>query len=1075
MNIKRLLFINQNISSTLKTEINDKIIKTGNSRTAVIDISINDTFNDISGSISSLNINKPLQRIGFLYHNSCQGVLPFLLDNSINIVEETTIDVSYIARGGISGEDISYITVSETIKDDINQNINEPNYFSNELFTLIDYLKTNNSFNGVIDIITCKTTNDLVPYFSEIENTKGVSINYTSSLIGYDSSNNTEYNNLNDLSNNNTVDIVSTYFSSNPFQEAAGSGTLLLLGAGDITLTGSVNGTFYLDQDYINTNITTIRLSGTTINESKIELSGNVVLPNDIRFVLDNSSNNIFTFEGSNNLITITNYTGTNLYPGLIHLEEESSINLQNININASVAMFLDTFAGSLIQSNPSSTRKVHKSIYVNNCNNSGLNLTNSGCGGLLGLACGFSGSLFMENCHNTLTLFGSSVGGLLGQQAGMLSNSVIIKNCYNTGQISGINSGGIAGLVFCYLGTKNLLMQNCYNTGGTGVTNSGKGGLIGNKGLSYIEANNNGTYIIEDCYNTGTIESPASGGLFGYEFNLFTNSGNIIIRNCYNEGQINNTFCGGVFGNFSFFSSSSTVLIEDCYNKGNIDRADCGGLFAANCIRSSPNINITVKGCYNTGIINASQDYDGGIFGPNCIKNTSITIENCYNTGYIGPQDAGGIIGSYSCQNCDNILIKGCYNTGDFGFGGGGIIGAYSEYNKNMIIEDCYNTGNMNAGSAYGGGICGYGSFKGDSTNNYLVNRCYNTGNIYGSRNGGILGQAAGEGTNLKVSNCYNKGVIQGDRQGGIVGSYIGYKGINTIIENCYNYNLNTILNTNSGGIGSNFSCYGTANFVVNNCFSVCNVSNVNTSGILFGSDFGYGFSTNPSVGVLKNCYVVGNIEGTGGDLLGNMTAPANYSTLKIENCYTDCTRTTPYSQDIGSIVIFNGVIGDYPNLNITTRFNYSRDYNELNSNKTIHADYNLELLANGKIDSKLNYPNGAYIADTLNLTDSAGYPLLKVFRDNVTWNSDYYTYYTGIPEYGVGSLSRYFGQSPYRNKVLKLQTTNITGLFMNNLIHKKVDYENIAKQNKPERDRSSLTRLERLKYRRAYNLLRK
>ena len=96
-------------------------------------------------------------------------------------------------------------------------------------------------------------------------------------------------------------------------------------------------------------------------------------------------------------------------------------------------------------------------------------------------------------------------------------------------------------------------------------------------------------------------------------------------------------------------------------------------------------------------------------------------------------------------------------------------------------------------------------------------------------------------------------------------------------------------------------------------------------------------------------------------------------------------------------------------------------------------------------------------------------------MFRDNVTWNSDYYTYYSGIPQYGVGSISRYYNKSQYRYKVLKMQTTNVPNLFMNNLIHKTVDYENITKQHLINRDRSSLTRLERLKYRRAYNLLRK
>ena len=175
----------------------------------------------------------------------------------------------------------------------------------------------------------------------------------------------------------------------------------------------------------------------------------------------------------------------------------------------------------------------------------------------------------------------------------------------------------------------------------------------------------------IENCHNTGTVESVVESGVNGKEIGGIcgrSDSGHEIsnIINCHNSGVVKGNYeVGGICGYIS------GCCITNCYNDGEITCAHegVGGICGTGKTAKEPT---TIKNCYNTGKVNCIFDSEhagncnaGGIIGffslwnntPDVLK---CEIENCYNTGKI----TGNIskwVGA-CCGRTDNLEIKNFY-----------------------------------------------------------------------------------------------------------------------------------------------------------------------------------------------------------------------------------------------------------------------------------------------------------------------------------------------------------------------------------------------------------------------------
>ncbi|MBR6266037.1 MAG: ribosomal protein L7/L12, partial [Bacteroidales bacterium] len=188
-----------------------------------------------------------------------------------------------------------------------------------------------------------------------------------------------------------------------------------------------------------------------------------------------------------------------------------------------------------------------------------------------------------------------------------------------------------------------------------------------------------------------------------------------------------------------------------------------------------------TITSCYNTGVVEGSSFYVGGLFGM-----AGGTIKNCYNTG--------------------NISSKGC----DVG----GISGCFGYYSGSATVTGCYNTGNVTSYDALVGGLAG------TLVNSTITfSKCYNTGTIIGKdRVGGCFGNC---GSSQSATDCYNTGsvVATGGDAGGVVARNSG------IITYCFNGgsvagtgNVGGVASANTGTISycyynSDFCSYGGIN----------------------------------------------------------------------------------------------------------------------------------------------------------------------------------------------------------------------------------------------------------------------
>ncbi len=168
------------------------------------------------------------------------------------------------------------------------------------------------------------------------------------------------------------------------------------------------------------------------------------------------------------------------------------------------------------------------------------------------------------------------------------------------------------------------------------GSTLASNSGWVCQNYYSYEALNNK----ITNCYSTGHITNPNSGGIVGY-YAAASNStavkseyASIYVSNCWSSGNITGRFSGGIFA--SYAGKKGKAYATNCYSTGSI---------------GSPAVTGSTVG----------QDV-GGIFGYGPGSNSGlVTATQCYSWGDVNGKNCGGIIGSYIA----NAVIYNCYSLG--------------------------------------------------------------------------------------------------------------------------------------------------------------------------------------------------------------------------------------------------------------------------------------------------------------------------------------------------------------------------------------------------------------------------
>ncbi|MBU5451005.1 hypothetical protein [Acetivibrio sp. MSJd-27] len=158
----------------------------------------------------------------------------------------------------------------------------------------------------------------------------------------------------------------------------------------------------------------------------------------------------------------------------------------------------------------------------------------------------------------------------------------------------------------------------------------------------------------VTNVTNTATVKGSGSnfGGIFG------TLAGSITATYLINTGDVTTTsyYVGGIAG---YQSGQNTVILQYAANMGNITAGNstAGGIVGW----SYGNIYL----CYNTGKVQATNDFVGGILGIGLTDGA--IISKCYNAGEIisskGAANAGGILGGV--RSGRHMSVTRGYNVG--------------------------------------------------------------------------------------------------------------------------------------------------------------------------------------------------------------------------------------------------------------------------------------------------------------------------------------------------------------------------------------------------------------------------
>lgn len=262
----------------------------------------------------------------------------------------------------------------------------------------------------------------------------------------------------------------------------------------------------------------------------------------------------------------------------------------------------------------------------------------------------GVANNATVENLtiQNATVVGGSIVGTLFGQGLNCTVSNITLKNCIVTG-------GSFVGGVFGSCTTSTV--TNCVNDGSVRASGSYTGGIVGLFDGSIERALFTGTVNAQDW--VGGI----AGTIYGHAYY------------CTNTGSISGTkTVGGIAGELSY--SQNAREVNYCYNTGSIKGGtEVGGIAGYSLSSRNYSTGARITGAANTGAVQSSGSYAGGIIGDSA---SSTFIVTSYNTGNItGEAPIGGIAGRYNFKNEYYVSgVSGVYNAGKVPLKGGGLIG---------------------------------------------------------------------------------------------------------------------------------------------------------------------------------------------------------------------------------------------------------------------------------------------------------------------------------------------------------------------------------------------------------------
>lgn len=288
----------------------------------------------------------------------------------------------------------------------------------------------------------------------------------------------------------------------------------------------------------------------------------------------------------------------------------------------------------------------------------------------------------------------------------------------------------------------------------------------------------------IEGCTNNASLDLKVGGDKFSIIAGGITSgfiSSSIAVgdlTSCHNAGHItlsseaatsyNAWRIGGVVGR------AVDMDITNCNNSGKIsivcDKAlaypQVGGVVGV-----SSSATTSVSGCRNTGDVevnltaaHTSYAYIGGVVGV-CAHN----ISDCHNEGKVSAVAGkhtyiGGVLGYLSADNA--LTIASCTNRGHVLFDS-----VYSGYN-------------------FAGGVCGYSTTEGETTNANKMENCTNYGTVEMCNKGRIRMGGISGGTCI-MTGCTNYGTVKYSSEIGRKSSHVGGLAgtFGHTFTNCCNY----------------------------------------------------------------------------------------------------------------------------------------------------------------------------------------------------------------------------------------------------------------------------------------------
>ena len=521
-------------------------------------------------------------------------------------------------------------------------------------------------------------------------------------------------------------------------------------------------------------------------------------------------------------------------------------------------------------------------SAKITNCHNAASVYSNyngeSNVGGICGYT--YNSDAVFDGCSNSGYVYGYGwcVGGICGYQ-----NYSKITNCHNTGKVYSYASnssnntsytGGISG----YLANSTTIVDNCYNTGNIESKGQSVGGIVGYMG--------NGT--VTNCFSTGTISAYSNArGVIGYK-NSGTTDNNFALKGTATSisgGQFVTAeqFAGGMVtyklnGNSSVNPKWFQTIGEDAIPVRDTTHAIVYS--SAPCPYSNDTTGVKEHNyvddvCTNCGHVILPELVDGWyeiasvgqlLWFADTVSSNNISIKARLVADIVlndSVLNADGSLRGTPARIWEPIGNSSYKFNGEFDGQSHTISGVYINGSNSYVglfgyidagkIKNVTLADSYIKGKQYVGGICGY--INGAAQ----ISNCLNAATVYSGYNGdGYTGGICGYMSNSSavISGCTNTGFIS--VYGWTVGGICGYQS-NGTITNCHNSGRiyadagnNTSYNSNVGGI-------------VGYLWNWMSVANCYNTGSVEGKGYSVGGIAGYVYGKINNCYNVGTVTANG------------------------------------------------------------------------------------------------------------------------------------------------------------------------------------------------------------------